>query len=260
MLASASADPAQLLVPALAGLLGGMLNAVAGGGSFITLPALVMAGLNPVSANATGTAALLPGYLASAWRFRHDIELPPGLGWGALLALSLVGGLFGGGLLLVTNPLVFDRLVPWLIAISTLVFAVSPRLRRSKATAWPASVTVLALLAVCVYGGYFNGGLGVILLCALLLAGQNGLAGMNGLKNLISAVLTSVAVLMYALGGLIEWRSGLVMMVAGVLGGYFGAAASYWFSDAVLRGFVVLVGALMAAAFFLGLPAQLSSL
>ncbi len=260
MVASASTEPAQLIISGLAGLLGGMLNAVAGGGSFITLPALVLTGLNPVVANATGTAALLPGYLASAWRFRHDIELPPGLGFGFLMALSLAGGLIGSGLLLVTNAQVFDRLVPWLITISTLVFAVSHRLRSTRVAAWPASVTALVLMVVCVYGGYFNGGLGIILLSALFLAGQRSLAGMNGLKNLISALLTSIAVLVYALGGLIEWRAGLVMMAAGVFGGYCGAAASYRFSDAALRGFIVFIGALMAAAFFMGLPAQIASL
>ena len=118
------------LIIAFAGLLGGMLNAVAGGGSFITLLALVFVGIPPLIANATGTAALLPGYLASAWRFRKDIEYPANLSLKNLCLIAVVGGCLGAAILLNTSEQLFAHLVPWLILLATGAFIAGPWLLR----------------------------------------------------------------------------------------------------------------------------------
>ncbi len=264
-----------------AGFFGGLLNAIAGGGSFITLPALIFAGVPPVAANATGTAALLPGYIASAWRFRRDIERPAALGYPAVIVIALLGGTLGALILLSTSDRLFAALIPWLILLATAMFLFAPaitRLGHARRTARAASgqtLTVAATLVdsacasaaqsggtgrkiiagvvlgvVCVYGGYFNGGLGIILLAALGLMGQTNLLGMNGLKNLISAVLTAIAVVVYALGNTIVYGHVLVLGLAAVCGGYAGAAVAYRIPQDVLRLVIVIIGVLMAIGFF----------
>lgn len=243
------------LVIALAGFLGGGLNAVAGGGSFITLPALVFAGVPPVAANATGTAALLPGYMASTWRFRKDIEFPAQMGVKVLILISLVGGSLGAGILLMTTEAVFSALVPWLILLATCAFVVGPKWVQASSAGQPKQlhigISASVLLAVCVYGGYFNGGLGIILLAALGLLGQTNLNGMNGLKNLISTLLTVVAVIVYGLGGVIHLAPLVVLGLGAIVGGYAGAAVAYKIKPSVMRGFIVVVGLVMATLFFL---------
>jgi hypothetical protein len=250
------------VIVAIAGFLGGMLNALAGGGSFITLPALIYVGLPPVSANATGTAALLPGYIASAWRFRGDIKFPEKLGFIRISLIAVLGGSLGAVILLITSERLFSLLIPWLILFATAAFAVGPWLlqkqqvraeksaRQRLGPAMRVSIAGMTVFIVCVYGGYFNGGLGIILLAALGLMGPSSLHGLNGLKNLLSAILTSVAVVVYVIGDSVAGEYLLLLGVMAVLGGYFGAALAYRISPLVLRGFIVLVGCLMASGFF----------
>lgn len=236
-----------------AAFVAGALNAVAGGGSFLTLPALVFVGVPPVVANATGTVALLPGYLAGAWGFREDLAPPPSLSLRAVVLLSLVGGSAGAGLLLLTSDSVFQRIVPWLLLVATALFALAPQLRawsghQGKApAAWKAA---LGMLAVAAYGGYFNGGLGILLLALLGLLGQTQLNAMNGMKNLVSALLTAIAVGIYAAGGIVQWRLALLMMVAATLGGYGGARVARRLPATVLRWGIVATGLVMAGLFF----------
>lgn len=246
----------------LAGFLGGMLNAVAGGGSFITLPALVFAGVPPVAANATGTAALLPGYIASAWRFRHDIEFPANLSFKVIILIAVMGGCLGAVILMMTSDQVFSKLIPWLILLATVAFIAGPWLLAKKKRSEGRSNSALSgtelsaltagviLFSVCLYGGYFNGGLGIILLAALGLMGQTNLNGMNGLKNVISALLTVVAVIVYTVGEAIDFGYLLLMGSMSVLGGYAGAAVAYRIPQPLMRGFIVLVGLVMALIFF----------
>lgn len=249
--------PSQIALLLLAALLAGALNALAGGGSFLTLPALVFTGLPPVVANATGTVALLPGYLAGAWGLREDLAPPPGLSLRAILCLSLLGGALGAGLLLVTPDAAFRRLIPWLLLAATALFAAGPRLRAWSGRAvagQPAGGSARAavgVLAVAIYGGYFNGGLGILLLALFGLLGQTQLPAMNGLKNLVSALLTAIAVLLYSLGGLVAWPQALVMMLAATAGGYAGARLSKRLPTAGLRWAIVAIGLAMSAAFFL---------
>ena len=245
-------DLALLLAAAF---VAGALNAVAGGGSFLTLPALVFTGVPPVVANATGTVALLPGYAAGAWGFREDMQAPPGLSMRSTVALSLIGGAAGAALLLVTSDAAFNRIVPWLLLAATALFAFGPQLRQwagsgghgggaSPLKAWA------GMLAVAVYGGYFNGGLGILLLALFGLLGQTQLNAMNGMKNLVSALLTAIAVAIYAAGGKVLWYQALVMMLAATAGGYGGARLARKLPPAVLRWGIVATGLVMTALFF----------
>lgn len=235
-----------------AAFLAGALNAAAGGGTFLTLPALMLAGVPPVAANATGTVALLPGYAASAWGFREDLRKRHGMGLFLPTLASTVGGAIGAGLLLITPNKEFRVIVPWLMALGTLMFAAGPwlmtRLNRTK----PAGslAVLLSVLAVSVYGGYFNGGLGIMLLALLGLLGQTDLNFMNGYKNLISLILTAIAVLVYAWGGKVIWSLALLMMAAAIAGGYAGARLARRLPERALRHGIVGVGAVMTILFF----------
>ena len=218
-----------------AAFVAGALNAVAGGGSFLTLPALVFTGVPPVVANATGTVALLPGYMAGAWGFREDTAPPPGLSMRLLVVLSLIGGAAGAALLLA----------------ATALFAFGPQLRRMLAGGKPSTAkATVGVLAVAAYGGYFNGGLGILLLALFGLLGQTNLNAMNGLKNWVSALLTAIAVLIYAAGGVVLWQQALMMMVAATAGGYGGARVARKLPANVLRWGIVATGLVMAALFF----------
>lgn len=253
-------DPLHLTLLLAAAFVAGALNAVAGGGSFLTLPALVFTGMPPVLANATGTVALLPGYVSGALGFREDLEAPPGLSLRTLAVLSLAGGAIGAALLLVTDDKTFSKIVPWLLLLATVLFAVGPTLLRrlkGSATGAGASVTGSAgksaagLLAVSIYGGYFNGGLGILLLALFGLLGQTKLNSMNGMKNVVSALLTAIAVAIYAWGGVVAWPQALVMMIAATAGGYFGARLARRIPAPMMRAGIVLTGLVMTVLFFL---------
>ena len=260
----------EWLIIAAAGFAGGMLNAVAGGGSFITLPALLFVGIPPVAANATGTAALLPGYLASAWRFRRDISFPQGMGPAFIILLTLVGGAIGAILLLSTSDRLFRSIIPWLVLLATTAFAIGPQLialhkdkqnnknflqptnsHNSTASRQRQYKHAAGLFAICIYGGYFNGGLGIMLLAAFSLMGQHNLHSANGLKNIVSALLSSIAVLLYALGQAIAFEYLFLLALASIAGGYAGAALAYRLSQQLLRTAIIAIGCLLALTFFL---------
>lgn len=238
-------SPAEATLLAGAAFVAGGLNALAGGGSFLTLPALMAVGVPPVAANATGTAALLPGYLSAAWASRRDFKAPAGLGLPALLVLALVGGSCGAALLLLTPDRLFAGIAPVLLLAATLLFALQPRLRNTGTVQKPAAAAVI--LAVCAYGGYFNGGLGILLLAALSLLGLRELHQANALKNLVSGVLTAIAVALYSAGNAVHWGPALWMMLFATAGGYAGARWARRIPPARLRGFIVLTGLVMAA-------------
>lgn len=241
----------------LAAFVAGALNAVAGGGSFLTLPALVFTGVPPVAANATGTVALLPGYAAGAWGFREDMQAPPGLSMKSVVLLSLIGGSLGAALLLFTPNDLFRKVVPWLLLAATAMFAFGPQLRKwaargseaSPQAASPAKAAI-GMLAVAIYGGYFNGGLGILLLALFGLLGQTQLNAMNGMKNLVSALLTAIAVAIYAAGGIVQWQQALIMMIAATAGGYGGARIARKIPAQWLRWGIVATGLVMTGMFF----------
>lgn len=244
----------DLVVISAAALAGGMLNALAGGGSFFTLPALVFIGVPPVVANATGTTALLPGYLASAWSGREFIRAPAGLSVMIVVILGLVGGTVGASLLLVTSNEAFSLIVPWLLLFATVLFAFGPRIhallaaRAGREGSWWGRA---GIIGVSVYGGYFNGGMGIVILAAFRLMGVHDLNTANALKNLLSAVLTLIAVLIYALGGVVSWGETLPMAIAAILGGVAGVMVGRRIPPPALRAGIVAVGAVTTVLFFL---------
>lgn len=243
------------IVLVVAGLLAGALNSVAGGGTFISFPALVWIGVPPIMANATATLAALPGYVGGAWGFRKDIRAsgPISLAW--TIAMAALGGLLGALLLMVTPKETFSALVPWLLLGATLIFAAGPALVRRvlrNGGGLPKLPALLLLLAVSIYGGYFNGGLGIMLLAAFGFVGLTNLHEMNGLKSLMSAILSAVSVATYSVAGLIDWRSALILGVACALGGFVGAHLARRITNMLaLRIFITLIGLGMAVAFFM---------
>ncbi len=241
----------------LAAFGGGMLNAVAGGGSFLTFPALLLAGLPPSAANATGTTALLPGYVLGAWVQRHEVVKPGGLGVLGIFLVATLGGALGAALLIWTGDAVFSKVVPWLLLFATLALWQGMRISqffRRRGAAGGKLASRAGLLLVSAYGGYFNGGVGIVLLALLAATGHQNLHGMNGAKNLASAALTVVAILVYAMAGLVHWPFALAMMLASALGGWAGARIGQRLPPLLLRNAVVLIGFTLTVLFFIQAP------
>ncbi len=235
----------------------GVLNAMAGGGSFLTFPALVFSGVPPIVANATSALAVSPGYLGSTLGFRPELrELPP-----ARLrreaAIAALGGVAGALLLLVTPGKLFAGLVPWLLLFATALFAAGPAIARRAARscaqtggAGLARWREPGLLLVALYGGYFNGGLGILLMALYTLCGESRLNTVNALKNLNSLVLSWLSVAAFVIAGAIAWPQGILMMAAATVGGFCGARWSRRLPALWLRRGVILIGLAMAALFF----------
>lgn len=240
----------------VAGLAAGALNAVAGGGTFLSFPALVWAGVPPVMANATATLSSLPGYLGSAWEFRNDIRSDGPLHLKTIVLIAIAGSFLGALLLLTTSSAIFSAIVPWLLLLATIVFAAGPLLLEqvtgdAASSLGNVSSTVL-LLCVAIYGGYFNGGLGIMLLAVFGLIGFTDLNAANGLKNAISAILSLVSVATYTIAGLIDWTYVLPLSIATAVGGYLGAGLARRVTNTtILRGFITIVGGAMTIAFFI---------
>jgi len=206
-------------------------------------------------ANATATLSALPGYLGSAWGFRSDIRSDGPLRLKTMLLITIIGGFLGALLLLVTSSEMFSAIVPWLLLLATVIFAAGPALLRrmtERAAHGPGYLLSAALLfCVAIYGGYFNGGLGIMLLAVFGLIGFTDLNAMNGLKNIISAILSLVSVATYTTAGLIDWTYAVPLSVATAVGGLLGAALARRITNpTILRAFITLVGGAMTIAFF----------
>lgn len=253
----------------VAAFLSGALNALAGGGTFVTFPALVFfAQLSPIAANATSAVVALPGYLGSVAGSRRDLQPIHSVKVRTIAATAALGGATGAGLLLLTPAPLFRGLIPWLLLASTALFAFAPRLKsrgadkpsaetapespaESQAESPVGTWTVLGpLFAVSVYGGYFNGGLGILVLAMLGLLGLSKMNTMSALKNLISAVLASFSVTMFAVAGLVAWREAALMALASLVGGYLGARATRSMPQKALRIVVIVIGSVMTVLFF----------
>lgn len=241
----------------LAALAGGAQNAVAGGGSFLTFPALIAAGLNSKSANATSTVALWPGSVASIVGYRDDLRHDGRL-LAAFGAVSVVGGVAGAELLLHTPELTFDRLVPFLLAGATAIFAFGPPLARWLGTHHQrGSLPTGRLLAfagvqfgVGVYGGYFGGGIGILMLAAFAAMGMTGVHHMNGLKAVFGSLINGVAIVLFGVAGIVDWPLALLMVIGSVIGGYGAARLARRVDEALLRWLIIGVGAVLSIAFF----------
>jgi len=228
----------------------GVLNAIAGGGSFLTFPALVFAGVPPLAANATSAMAVSPGYLGSSWGFKAEIQALPIHTLRREVSVAAIGGLIGAGLLLVTPARLFSGLVPWLLLLATLLFAAGPWIaRRGKGMGQP-TWRLPGLLAVAIYGGYFNGGLGILLMALYTLTGEPRLNTVNALKNLNSFVLSLLSVAAFAAAGAIVWPQALWMMTLATVGGWLGARLAKSLPVRGVRWLVISTGLVMSAVFF----------
>ena len=240
----------------LAGALGGALNSVAGGGSFIAFPALLWTGVPPIPANATNTIALWTAAAASGGAYRKRLDVPRRV-MIPLLTVSLIGGLGGAYLLLKTPAHTFMRVLPWMTLGATLLFAFGKRLAAGRVSVIEHQTTGAALvgatifqLCVAVYGGYFGGGMGIVMLAMLATLGMTDIHAMNALKSVMGFVINGIAVATFVLARAIYWKHGIVMIVGGIAGGYLGAHYAMRMRQSRVRGFVVLVGAAMTAYFF----------
>jgi uncharacterized protein len=214
-----------------AGLLAGAMNALAGGGSFVTLPALIAVGVPSVSANASSTVALYPGGIASARIYREGRgalwgapRTVCGVGMGRLLAVTLAGGLAGSVLLLRTPAASFDRILPWLLLAASLALAFARRIgaaaRARRAPAW----LVLALqFGLGVYGGYFGGAVGLMMVAAWSLMGERDIKALNGPRTLLVSAANTIAVLAFIVAGAVRWAPALAVLAGGAVGGEAGA-------------------------------------
>ncbi|MGE0606777.1 MAG: sulfite exporter TauE/SafE family protein [Pirellulales bacterium] len=244
----------------LSALAAGAINAIAGGGTILTFPALMaaLAG-NPagaVIANATSTVALVPGSLAGAWAFRREMQAAKP--WLILLFVpSLVGGYIGSMLVTQLNPKYFATLVPWLILTAAVLFSVQPMLTRRLKTAEAAPPTLRSKVAivcfqllVAIYGGYFGAGIGILMLGALGLMRMGEINQMNAVKNVLACGINGVSVAIFAWSGKVEWRYAAPMAVSAIIGAYMGGRFSRRLPSRVVRLIVTAIGFSLAAYYF----------
>jgi uncharacterized membrane protein YfcA len=261
----------------LAAVLAGALNSVAGGGSFISFPAILLSFPSipdiPIRANATNTVALWPGSVASVGAYRRElgaqrhVMLP-------LATVSLIGGYLGARLLLRTPSATFNQMIPFLLLLATLLFTfnrpITSRLRalRRNHASGPSSAVqadtsqrlrvptavfggvLLLQLATAIYGGFFGGGAGIVMLATLGLMGMDHIHEMNALKTFLAVCINGVAVITFALAGTVLWPQALLMVVGAIIGGYGGAHYARQIDPKLVRRFVILVGCVMTLYFF----------
>ena len=259
--AAVSGTPNNLTVETViflffAGALGGALNSVAGGGSFIAFPALLFTGVPPIPANATNTIALWTAAAASGGAYRSKLDVPRRV-MVPLLTASLIGGIAGAILLLKTPAQTFMRVLPWLTLGATLLFAFGKKLAggRKSVIEYESSGSALVgatlfQLGVAVYGGYFGGGMGIVMLAMLAVLGMTDVHAMNALKSVMAFVINGVAVIMFIIFHAVYWKHGVIMIVGGIVGGYVGAHYAMKMKQVWIRWFVVAVGAGMTVYFF----------
>lgn len=231
-------------------MVSGAVNSIAGGGSFLTFPALIFTGVPPISANATNNFAMWFGTLGSTRGFHAELRAHRHLLRNAVI-VSLLGSVIGAVLLLHTPPRMFERLIPYLLLFATAVFAVSPLLAKPRALAERHTpVQLLAQFLTAIYGGYFGAGIGFLMLAILTFSGLPSLNAMNALKNLLAAAINGIALVPFVLAGVIMWPQALLMALGAVIGGYAGSRIGRTIPEAVMRVTIIAIGVSMAAYFF----------
>src|SRR5215472_6694090 len=240
-----------LLIAAALGA--GLMNSVAGGGSFLTFPALVFTGVPSIVANATSTVALFPGALASAWAYREDFKNLEKIPLKPALAVSIAGGVVGALLLLFTSQKTFDLIIPWLLLAATVTFALGPyMMKRLKRQNWMGTRTLIFFqFLVGIYGGYFGGAVGIIMLAVWTLAGMRDIHAMNGGRTLLGGVMNAAAVVCFIIARKIWWLQTAMMLVAAVTGGYAGARFARRVNPVWVRAIIIAVSITVTVAFFL---------
>ncbi len=239
----------------LAAFVAGMINAVAGGGTLVSFPALLWIGRDPIVANVTSTIGLWPASLGAALGFRRELAKSR-RGIRMLLFPSFAGGAVGAAALLRTPSHVFGAIVPYLILFATALFALGDRAGRRSPTsaahdplnATPWAVAVGFQFLVAVYGGYFGAGIGILMLAALSLLGLTDIHEMNGVKNALALLINGVAAVYFGFSGRVIWSDALVMAIGASAGGYGGAGLARALGRTFVRRAVVVIGVAMAAS------------
>jgi uncharacterized membrane protein YfcA len=243
----------------LAALVAGAINSVAGGGSFVSFPALLFIGIPPVNANATNTVALWPGQPASVWAYRGEMRKLPRRAVVALTITGIFGGLAGAWVLLITPQNTFLHLVPWLLLIATIIFMMSGRITRwvrqrsvhAGRDEFATGRGVVLQLFIAFYLGYFGAGAGILILAMLALLGMEHIHTMNALKAWLTTVSNGVAMILFIVSPhVVYWPQAALMIVASILGGYFGAHFAQKTKPENVRMIVIVIGFLLTAYFF----------
>jgi uncharacterized membrane protein YfcA len=240
-------------------IVAGMINSVAGGGSLISFPTLIMLGQPAILANATNTAGVWPGSLSSAIAYRHDTQIDRNL----LLTLmipSIIGGLLGAVLLVITPPDFFRKIVPFMILLATLLFAFRNPLTHLFKVGDNSNEKVgmlgyicgfLFQLFVATYGGYFGAGIGIIMLGSLSIMGLHDIHKMNGLKTILGTLINVIAFIFFAIKGLVVWHLAFLMAVGTILGGYMGARLAKRLDQRYIKAFVICAGLFLSVWLFI---------
>ncbi len=241
-----------------AGVIGGAINSVAGGGTLVSFPALVAFGVPTIIANATNTAAVCPGALSSAFAYRHDMPSRGGLLW-MLLLPSLAGGLAGAVVLAITPESLFAHLVPFLILFATLIFGTRDIFARflhiGRQNMEQISLTgkiwgFCFQFFVAMYGGYFGAGIGILMLASLSLMGLRDIHRMNAIKTVLSTIINGTALVYFVLRRLVSWPLAILMAIGCIIGGYLGAHYAKGVDQKILRAFIVVIGLLVSVWLF----------
>ena len=242
----------RLLVLFTASLWAGAQNQLAGGGSFITLPALMLTGMDARAANITSTVALFPGQVTGGWMGRKLASGTERLSFRTLVIISLIGGGVGAVLLLLTPSRFFERLVPWLVLFATAAFAWGSFGKKPETTQSRVSPAVAALIQFCIsiYGGYFGGGIGFLMLAALSLARMSARAA-GATKNVLAGVMNFTAVVVFLFSGEVRWIACAVACVGAVAGSVVGARLLHRIPERALRVVVVVIGLVLSVGLFL---------
>lgn len=240
----------------LSALAAGACNAVAGGGTLFTFPAL-LAVVSPVVANATSTVALVPASIASAWGYRR--ELTDGRQWlRPLIIPSIIGGTIGSLLVTRLEERYFETLIPWLILTASVLLLVQPLLSRlirvdhseTRFAGRALAALMAAQFVIAIYGGYFGAGIGILMLASLGLMGLHDIHQMNAIKTILAACINGVSVLVFVAEQRVDWKYAVIMAVAAIAGGYLGASLARRLNRSLVRWVVVIIGFALAANYF----------
>jgi uncharacterized membrane protein YfcA len=241
-----------LVVLFIASIWAGAQNALAGGGSFITLPSLMLTGMDARAANITSTVALFPAQLVMGFTGRSDAMSPPGLSMRTLFVISLVGGAVGALILLWTPPTVFARLVPWLVLFATALFAWGSFFRKppqpGEAHLPPWGAAIMQVF-IAVYGGYFGGGIGLLMMASLTMAGL-AIRTAGASKNILTGVMNASAVAIFALSSDVHWIQAIVTAIGASFGGWVGALMLKTVNEQLLKLGVIVIGVLLTIGLF----------
>ncbi len=227
------------------------MNSVAGGGSFLSFPSLIFAGVPSIPANATNNAAMWVGTFGSARAYWPDVKPHKRMLY-SVVAVSGIGALIGACLLLLTPAATFNRLIPWLLLFATIVFALSPFLtKRHERDPEYHGWQLIVQFIVSVYGGYFGAGMGILMLAVLSFSGLPSFNATNGMKNVLSVAINGAALIPFLVARVVDWRFAIPMCVMALLGGYFGAKFFRRVPQRVARAIVITIGVAMTIVFFL---------